>query len=110
MGICQHRRTPAVVVNVQSVPAPPPAPPAPTPVPEAVPPPPPQRSARDHRQQALQDLFDASFHKCATTNKLHIKGYCASSSKATAKMEICQHCRKKYLAEDAANQPEDEED
>ena len=112
MGLCQHRQRPApppaVVVNVQSVPAPTPAPPAPKPVPEALHPPP--RSLQKARQQALEDLFKASIGKCPTTNKLHIQTYCPSSSKATAKVEFCQHCIKKYLQVHAGNQPEDEDD
>ena len=124
MGSCPSRRPrqpcqpPSVVYNVQNVAAVapgalPPAPPPPEPVPEAEAPTAPKRirkpSARDHRQLALQDLFNNSFQKCPTTDKIHIKGFCPSTRKATAKMPamvFCKHCLQAYLRADAASQPE----
>ena len=106
MGACPSRqpRQPCQVYNLQNVAAASPGalPPAP---------PPPKRirkpSARDHRQRALQDLFNNSFQKCPTTDKIHIQGFCPSTRKATAKMmPFCKHCQQAYLRADAASQPE----
>ena len=112
-------------------PEPPPKPP-PQPVPEALPPapPPPQpvpegkapavpktiahqalfkNGAQEHRQFALQALFKNRVLKCPTGDKIHIKGFCASSRAPTAQMPampFCKHCIQAYLKADAASLPE----
>ena len=106
MGSCPSRqpRQPCQVYNLQNVAAasPGPLPPAPPPPKRSR-----KRSARDHRQRALEDLFTRGFQTFPTTNKVHIQGYCPSTRKDTAKMmHFCKHCQQAYLRADAASQPE----